>query len=398
MYDVCPFRIVHNKWVPVRETNGECVWMQLDGLTVRDGDRFFEVAGPLRRLSHAGLHFCVNDSFAFQFLSRDDADHACETDFSIYDETPKLEDFRPLRELGRGAFSTVLLVENEGYYAMKILSKKQIKKEGLESAVKTERNIGLMTYPLLVRLHFAFQTTEKLFLVTDFLQGGSLETRIVSTAAAKFACAQVALALSHLHSHSIVHRDVKAANVLLDQRGHAHLADYGLANNPGFAGTLEYMAPEVLKEKGSFASDWWALGCLLAELKQGFTPFRAQTPRLLMANILKGKPTVPSDMVEILAAILHRDTSKRLKDIVDLTQHPFFSSLDFAKLARKSIDPPITPNLIDTRPCDNLNDLISAHFLEDVEDDLLQQNDIFTNTPDDNARKSLAYVGRFNHR
>ena len=84
-----------------------------------------------------------------------------------------------------------------------------------------------------------------------------------------------------MHARDVLHRDIKAANVLLDTEGHAHLCDFGLAkcvenNNQGpkrsFAGTVEYMAPELLRkgdEAPSPALDWWALGVLLVETCQG---------------------------------------------------------------------------------------------------------------------------------
>lgn len=322
---------------------------------------------------------------------------------AVKDNWATLVDFVPLRTLGSGAFSIVVLVQrrpsskgpkagDEGhFYAMKIMRKQQILKAGLEHSIKIEREVlRVVKHPFLVQLRYAFQTAQKLYLITDFYAAGSLDDvlkrhgrRGLGVSTARFLIAELALGLSHLHSQYILHRDVKAANVLLDIQGHAHLADYGLAkiipNNRGtrqqqrrkmsFAGTLEYMAPEFIAKNQTVvgaASDWWALGCLLAETAQGSTPFRADTPRQLMHNILKADPVVTHAALRpiLLEGLLIRDPNERLADLVHVTNHPFFQPIDFAKLERKAVQPPYAPQATPTNPDSSARKIFKEHYFD----------------------------------
>lgn len=100
----------------------------------------------------------------------------------------------------------------------------------------------------------------------------------------KFYLAELALALSHLHSLGIIYRDLKPENILLDQDGHIALTDFGLSKLPlaedktySFCGTVEYMAPEVVNRKGhSFAADWWSFGVLMVFMSM---------PKLLISRL-----------------------------------------------------------------------------------------------------------------
>ena len=188
--------------------------------------------------------------------------------------------------------------------------------------------------------------------------------------------------LDYLHARDVLHRDIKAANVLLDTEGHAHLCDFGLAkcvenNNQGpkrsFAGTVEYMAPELLRkgdEAPSPALDWWALGVLLVETCQGKTPFRASTPRQLMLNIIREAPQLNLDDEKFRSAVeklLHKRASRRLRSAAQLAKRRFFEPLDFAKLERKELEPPFTPRAgrVPSVPDQNLIKKFGPHRLSD---------------------------------
>lgn len=342
-------------------------------------------AAKVQRVRKSSSSSCLGVD---QHLTRQ-AELAVKSSFANAFSSGCLEDFSPVKVLGSGAFSRVLLVQKEEtYYAMKVMKKQQILEAGLAEAVKVERDVlRVVQHPFLVRLRFAFQTPMRLYLVTDFYACGSLDDALrrrgrrgFGVYAAKFLVAEIALGLSHLHSQQVLHRDVKAANVLLDARGHAHLADFGLAKRLAktpspkklsFAGTLEYMAPETIGKNQTIVdipSDWWAVGCLLAEIAQGFTPFRADSPRELMANIIKGAPRISAEneLGPVLRkGFLVRDPAKRLADLAHIANHPFFRDLDLPKVQRKALKPPIQPEPVSTRPDAD----IGANFRQDFFDD-----------------------------
>ena len=200
-----------------------------------------------------------------------------------------LEDFDLLTVVGKGSFGKVMQVrkkDSKEIYAMKCMSKELILREGLVEHMKAEKNIlGAINHPYIVKLHFAFQTKESLFLILDFLSGGELfyhlsQVGTFPESRAKFYTAQIGLSLGHLHSLNIIYRDLKPENCVLDRKGNCCITDFGLAK-PGingkeeattFCGTPEYLAPEFLKGGGhGRAVDWWSLGILLYEMITGMT-------------------------------------------------------------------------------------------------------------------------------
>mmetsp|Transcript_6427 Transcript_6427/g.19890 ORF Transcript_6427/g.19890 Transcript_6427/m.19890 type:complete len:597 (+) Transcript_6427:1092-2882(+) len=289
-----------------------------------------------------------------------------------------LDDLEALRLLGVGGFGSVLLVRTRpgrphvqggALFALKVMKKAKYAKHRLSEHAFFERNLMLVArHPFLVKLRYAFQSKRDLYLVTDYYAGGSLEDALkkcepkgsgLGTAAGRFIIAELALGLDYLHARDVLHRDIKAANVLLDTTGHAHLCDFGLAKcveagvgdgpRRSFAGTVEYMAPELLRkgdEAPSPALDWWALGVLLVETVQGRTPFRAKTPRELMLNIIREAPQLDDDDPLLRSAVeklLHKKAPRRLRSASQLAKRRFFEPLDFAALERKAARPPFRP-------------------------------------------------------
>jgi len=257
---------------------------------------------------------------------------------------------------------------------MKVMTKATYAGKHRASSAFLERDVMLVArHPFLVRLRFAFQSRESLYLVTDYYDGGSLEDSLraapgrrgLGLDAARHVIAQLSLGLDYLHARDVLHRDIKAANVLLDADGHAHLCDFGLAKcvdeanraadgaKRSFAGTVEYMAPELLRRGGEAptpALDWWALGILLVETVSGKTPFRASTPRRLMLNIVReppqlGEPGAEPDDEYAAAAhkLLRKDPAARLRSVLALSRRRFFAAVDFSTLAEKRTRPPFAP-------------------------------------------------------
>nr|XP_029732252.1 ribosomal protein S6 kinase 2 beta isoform X3 [Aedes albopictus] len=278
--------------------------------------------------------------------------------------------FELLKVLGEGSFGKVFLVrkivgKDAGtLYAMKVLKKATLKvKDRVRST--NERNIlADVGHAFIVKLHYAFQTPGKLYLILDFLRGGDLFTRLSKEVMfteedVKFYLAELALALNHLHSLGIIYRDLKPENILLDQDGHIALTDFGLSKQPldgsktySFCGTVEYMAPEVVNRKGhTFAADWWSFGVLMFEMLTGNLPFHGSNRNDTMNQILKTKLGMPENLSpeaqSLLRALFKRNPQNRLgvgpNGIDDIKRHEFFTNVDWDAFERKEVRPPFIP-------------------------------------------------------
>ncbi|XP_023079359.1 ribosomal protein S6 kinase alpha-2 isoform X5 [Piliocolobus tephrosceles] len=248
---------------------------------------------------------------------------------------------------------------------MKVLKKATLKvRDRVRS--KMERDIlAEVNHPFIVKLHYAFQTEGKLYLILDFLRGGDLFTRLSKEVMfteedVKFYLAELALALDHLHSLGIIYRDLKPENILLDEEGHIKITDFGLSKEAidhdkraySFCGTIEYMAPEVVNRRGHTQSaDWWSFGVLMFEMLTGSLPFQGKDRKETMALILKAKLGMPQflsgEAQSLLRALFKRNPCNRLGAGIDgveeIKRHPFFVTIDWNKLYRKEIKPPFKP-------------------------------------------------------
>ncbi|XP_055570480.1 ribosomal protein S6 kinase alpha-2 isoform X1 [Falco biarmicus] len=279
--------------------------------------------------------------------------------------------FELLKVLGQGSYGKVFLVRKiKGsdagqLYAMKVLKKATLKvRDRVRS--KMERDIlAEVNHPFIVKLHYAFQTEGKLYLILDFLRGGDLFTRLSKEVMfteedVKFYLAELALALDHLHGLGIIYRDLKPENILLDEEGHIKVTDFGLSKEAidhdkraySFCGTIEYMAPEVVNRRGHTQSaDWWSFGVLMFEMLTGSLPFQGKDRKETMALILKAKLGMPQflsiEAQSLLRALFKRNPSNRLgagfDGVEEIKRHPFFVTIDWNKLYRKEIKPPFKP-------------------------------------------------------
>jgi serum/glucocorticoid-regulated kinase 2 len=190
-------------------------------------------------------------------------------------------------------------------FAMKILKKTHLVKRRQIERTRTERKVlSVVNHPFIMKLHYAFQTPEKLYLVLDYCPGGELffhlsRFRRFPERVARFYAAELLLAMGHLHKRGIIYRDLKPENVLLDAEGHVKLGDFGLAkagiSHPyegatSMCGTPEYMAPEVLGQLGhGFCVDYWGLGMIVYEMMTGLPPWYT-TDRSQLFRRLKSAP------------------------------------------------------------------------------------------------------------
>ncbi len=277
-----------------------------------------------------------------------------------------VKDFHFGRTLGEGSYSTVMAAtdrQNGHEYAIKVLDKKHIIKEKKVKYVNIEKDTlnKLTEHPGIVRLYYTFQDMQSLYFVLDLCSGGELLGVLKRMATfdeecTRFYSAEILDTIDYMHAKGIIHRDLKPENVLLDDKMHVKITDFGTAkiletpierqnesNISGsgtsyecsdterassFVGTAEYVSPELLNHKGACkASDLWALGCVIYQLLVGRPPFKANNEFLTFQKIINleynfpaGFPEVARDLVERL---LVSDPSRRLS-IVHIKNHKFF--------------------------------------------------------------------------
>ncbi|XP_069158127.1 cAMP-dependent protein kinase catalytic subunit 3 isoform X2 [Procambarus clarkii] len=201
-----------------------------------------------------------------------------------------------------------------------------------------------------------------------------------------FYASEIVSALEYLHSLSVVYRDLKPENLLLDQDGHLKITDFGFAKKLTdrtwtLCGTPEYLAPEIIQSKGhNKAVDWWALGILIYEMLAGYPPFFDDNPFGIYEKILGGRVEWPRHLdtsaKDLIKKLLTQDRTKRLGNMKngadDVKRHRFFKNIDWEDVYHKQLKPPIVPKVSyegDTRNFDDYpeNNWRSTQGVSDTE-------------------------------
>lgn len=292
----------------------------------------------------------------------------------IMDPTRKISfsDFDSLKLLGTGSFGKVLLVRHRktnAIYAMKILKKEYIIQRQQQAHTQAERDIlEKIHYPFIVSLQYAFQDPDHLFFVTEFAQGGELfyhlrREQFFDNERAQFYVAEIVLALGFLHKNNLIYRDLKPENVLLDKDGHVKLTDFGLSkillskrNSKAFTicGTPQYIAPEIIKNKGYDKTvDWWSLGVLMYEMLSGKKPFVFPKGSKLRLDFFTKKVEMCNNFTEeakdLISKFLTVEPKNRIgygsKGIENIKKHPYFANIDWEKLEERKLKPPFVPQI-----------------------------------------------------
>lgn len=282
-----------------------------------------------------------------------------------------MNDFSVHRIIGRGGFGEVYgcrKADTGKMYAMKCLDKKRIKlKQGETLALNERIMLSMVNNPFIVCMTYAFQTPDKLCFVLDLMNGGDLHYHlsqhgVFSEDDVRFYASEIILGLEHMHDRKICYRDLKPANILLDEHGHVRISDLGLAcdfskKKPhASVGTHGYMAPEVLKKGEAYDScaDWFSLGCMLFKLLVGHSPFRQhktkdkhEIDRLTLTYDVEYPESFSEEMKSLLAGLLNRDVPSRLgcrgSGAIEVRQHEFFKSNDWKLVELLKYPPPLVP-------------------------------------------------------
>jgi serine/threonine protein kinase len=293
------------------------------------------------------------------------------------DDSVQLGDFELKLTLGTGTFGRVMLAQHRSshhYVAIKILKKeKVVRLKQMEHVTYEKTLLERIQSVFIVNYVAAFKDCRNLYLVMEYVKGGELFSYLrksirFSDEVARFYAAEVILALEHLHNQDIVYRDLKPENILLDHSGHIKITDFGFAKvvkerTWTVCGTPEYLAPEIILNKGYGKSvDWWALGVLIYEMLCGFTPFYDENPYEIYEKIVAGKVRYPSQVNPtakgLISNLLQVDLTKRYGNlrngIDDIKNHPWFEGLDWNAFSKLVSKPHYVPKVED--------DADSSHF------------------------------------
>lgn len=295
---------------------------------------------------------------------------------------PVIQDFDYLRVLGKGSYGKVVLVRHRQsgkLYAQKQLQKaSMVVNAGNYERTLTERTIlKKVRHPNIVKLYYALQDFDKVYLILEYLQGGELfhhlrEERILSEKVACYYIAEMSLALHHLHTNAgVIYRDLKPENCMLNDKGHLVLTDFGLSKESlesrSLWGTAEYVAPEVIHgDSYDTQCDWWSLGAVTFDILTGAPPFTGPSNQRIMDKILKKKVNYPyylsQDAKSFLQRLLNKNPAKRInvdKEFDKFKTHRFFRYINWDDLIAQNDDklpPPIVPVISDPQLAENFDD------------------------------------------
>ena len=286
--------------------------------------------------------------------------------------------------LGEGSFGKVFKVRmksNGEIYAMKVINKKFLMKNNqLKYAISECNILKQAASPFILTLYFSFQTPENLYMILDYCPGGDLNFHIIQNLfeedEARFYIAELILGIEHLHELDIIYRDLKPENILISQDNHIKLADFGLAKegvsdqqiSKSFVGSPAYLTPEMLNRKGvGKSADIYGIGAVLYEMICGSPPFFSNNINILYKNISQSKLMLhdyfSEELKDLLSQLLCKDPNKRIGviDKNDLKNHEWFKKIDWDKLSKKEVKPPLdlvqiklkVDNQIDIRLDDN---------------------------------------------
>ena len=285
-----------------------------------------------------------------------------------------LESFKIISVLGKGTFGKVYLTElidDGSLYAIKAIRKDVLIETEQVESTKLERDILLeCDHPFLCGMDYVFQNDMRLYFVMPFVRGGELYKHFLKNKRfpehqVKFYAVQIAMAIGYLHDKDIWHRDLKLENILIDETGYLKLIDFGLAKilketemSQSFWGTPEYLAPEMVSQKGhDKAVDWWALGVLIYEMLIGVTPFYNRSRNLMLMKIQQSKIIFPNktkyridysdEVQDVIWKLLAKKRGKRLgsiDDVEEVLMHPWFEDMNIDDILSRKADPPFIPS------------------------------------------------------
>uniref|UniRef100_A0A8C7DKR9 cGMP-dependent protein kinase n=1 Tax=Oncorhynchus kisutch TaxID=8019 RepID=A0A8C7DKR9_ONCKI len=313
------------------------------------------------------------------------------------------QDLEVIATLGMGGFGRVELVKlraEDTTFALKCIKKKHIVDTRQQEHIYSEKNILQQTNShFIVRLFRTFRDDKYVYMLLEACLGGELWSVLRDMSSfeeqtARFCIACVLEAFDYLHARGIIYRDLKPENLLLDAEGYVKMADFGFAKRIGlgkktwtFCGTPEYVAPEVIMNKGhDFGADCWSLGILIFELLTGSPPFSGTDPIKIYTMVLHGIEKVdfpkriskrPDDLIRRLCkyvvvalqtAALLANRILKMNSCLFVTSCRWFQGFNWEGLRRQKLISPLKREL--KGPMDHSHFDIFPPELEETPDEL----------------------------
>uniref|UniRef100_A0AAQ5XA21 non-specific serine/threonine protein kinase n=1 Tax=Amphiprion ocellaris TaxID=80972 RepID=A0AAQ5XA21_AMPOC len=249
------------------------------------------------------------------------------------------------RTLGKGNFAVVKLARHritKTEVAIKIIDKTQLDAVNLEKIYREVQIMKMLDHPHIIKLYQVMETKNMLYLVTEYAKNGEIFDYLakhgrLSELEARRKFWQILSAVEYCHNRNIVHRDLKAENLLLDGHMNIKIADFGFGNffQPGeplatWCGSPPYAAPEVFEGQQYEGPqlDIWSMGVVLYVLVCGALPFDGPTLPVLRQRVLEGRFRIPYFMTEDCEHLIRRmlvlDPSKRLS-VAQIKEHKWMA-------------------------------------------------------------------------
>eukprot|EP00439_Symbiodinium_sp_Y106_P070075 s2721_g12.t1 len=302
-----------------------------------------------------------------------------EKEMDLSGEKLSVSDFSLGKTLGTGAFGRVRFVTHKSsgrHYALKTLKKAAIIKMKQVDHIMSEKQIlAKLQHPFIVNMFGSFHDPRYIYMVLEYIVGGEFFTHLrkagrFDNEQSLFYAAQITCIFEYCHELNIVYRDLKPENILINADGYVKLTDFGFAKviehrTYTLCGTPEYIAPEVLLNKGHGKPvDWWTLGILIYEMIVGYPPFVDEDPMGIYQKILAGKITFPKifhkEAKSLVKKLLTPDLGKRFGNLkngaADIKEHKWFKDLSWDDLLAKKIEAPFKPAVKGATDTSNFDD------------------------------------------
>ena len=274
--------------------------------------------------------------------------------------------------IGKGGFGKVWKIKHKKtskYYALKEMSKLKIIEKKSEYSINFEREIlSKLNNPFIVNMYYAFQDSDNLYLVMDYLKGGDLRFHLTrhihfSEEQSRFFICNLLIALEYIHSQDIIHRDIKPENLVLDENGYTRITDFGIAKKKSdvnkmkgdTSGTPGYMAPEIMRGiVHSFEVDFFAVGIVAYEFMKGKRPYNGKNRKeikeeMIMKQIVIKEDEIPEEWtkesIDFINKLVVRKRENRLgyNGIKEVKEHPWIKYYPWEMILDKTLPSPFIP-------------------------------------------------------